>query len=336
MNYLAADRPDIQYATKEACRDMSKPTQGSWRRILRIGRYLCGRPRLIWRFDLQNEQLVVDAFSDANWAGCRHSRKSTSGGVLKIGMHPIKSWAKTQATIAKSSAESELYGIVRGTCEALGFMTLSEDLGRSLKARMHMDATAAQGIIDRVGLSKVRHIDVNNLWLQEQLTRELVPLTKIPGPHNCADLMTKHVPAELIERHTKAMSLEFREGRSDKAVNLQSIYKKMRQVESSEKLIAATERYSDNKGNDCWQSRGAGGRWTRVHRTPRRSFFTPCRVARGPAHPDELCCDRITRGVDSSGKSFEVRDDWMNPKSAHALRDKPWTGVTEFVKRPSK
>ena len=31
LNYLSADRPDLQYATKEACRDMSSPTSGSWR-----------------------------------------------------------------------------------------------------------------------------------------------------------------------------------------------------------------------------------------------------------------------------------------------------------------
>ena len=36
MNYLAADRPDMQYAVKETCRDMASPTEGSWRRLMRI------------------------------------------------------------------------------------------------------------------------------------------------------------------------------------------------------------------------------------------------------------------------------------------------------------
>ena len=103
-----------------------------------------------------------------------------------IGTHLIKSWAKTQATIATSSAESELYGIVRGTCEALGFFSLAEDLGLEMTARLHMDATAAQGIVDRHGLSKVRHLDVSLLWLQEQLARDKVPLIKVPGPGNNA------------------------------------------------------------------------------------------------------------------------------------------------------
>ena len=66
-----------------------------------------------------------------------------------LGTHLIKSWSETQTTSAKSSAKSELYGIVRTTCESLGFVTLPEDLGAHATARLHMDATAARGIVDR-------------------------------------------------------------------------------------------------------------------------------------------------------------------------------------------
>ena len=175
------------------------------------------------------------------------------------------SWAKTQATIAKSSAESELYGIVRGTCGALGFSALAEDLGTEVFARLHMDATAAQGIIDRQGLSKVRHLDVSVLRLQEQLARDKVPLIKVPGPESNADMMTKHLLAEVIRRHTSRMSLEFRDGRSQKAADLQSIAarapeevaciyapewrpRKQRQQESRDKMLAVCDRYAERHG----------------------------------------------------------------------------------------
>ena len=81
---------------------------------------------------------------------------------------PIKAYSKTQATVAKSSAESELFGIVKATCEALGFLASAADFGKCLKSSLHMGANAAQGIIDRHGLSKVRHLDVNMFWLQEK------------------------------------------------------------------------------------------------------------------------------------------------------------------------
>ena len=85
-----------------------------------------------------------------------------------IGQHCVKAWSKTQAIIAKSSAEAELYGVVKASCEALGTLTLVEELGSESTARVHVDASAAKGIIERRGLDKVRHIDVNVLWLQEQ------------------------------------------------------------------------------------------------------------------------------------------------------------------------
>ena len=129
---------------------MSAATSGSWRRLVRIG-----RPRMIWKFDLQEATSQFDTYTDASWAGCRRTRESTSRGVIMVGAHLIKSWAKTQATIAKASAESELYGIVRGTCEGLGFIAIAENLGTRVFARLYLDATTAQGI-DRQGLSKVR------------------------------------------------------------------------------------------------------------------------------------------------------------------------------------
>ena len=336
LNYLSADRPDIQYATKEICREMSAPTTGSWRRLVRIGRYLLGRRRLVWNFELQNFTDTVDAFSDANWAGCRVSRKSTSGGALMIGSHLIKCWAKTQATVAKSSAESELYGFVRATCETLGFISLSNDFGTDMYSRLHMDSTAARGIIDRQGLSKVRHLDVNLLWLQEQLARDRVPLLKVPGPENNADLMTKHLAEGMISKHAARMSLDFREGRSSKAANLQSVArvaKQDRQTKADEKLLSICENFQDGPGGDYWHTRGSDGVWVRVHATPRQALFTPAKVHRGPAHLDRLQCKRETVGVYDDGETFRLEDDWRITKQAHRILDKKWTGRTTFSVR---
>ena len=110
-----------------------------------------------------------------------------------LGKHCLKSWAKTQSLIAKSSAESELYGVVRGTCEGLGMGTLYRDLGREMKTRVHMDASAAKGIIERKGISKIRHLHTDVLWLQDQQLRRIMPLQKVKGFDNPADQM-KTIP----------------------------------------------------------------------------------------------------------------------------------------------
>ena len=86
-NYMSVDRPELQYAVQEACREMSKPTNSSWQKIVHICRYLKGHPRLVWRFALQFLATSLDIYVDSNWAGCRRIRKSTSGGVIMLGSH---------------------------------------------------------------------------------------------------------------------------------------------------------------------------------------------------------------------------------------------------------
>ena len=83
----------------------------------------------------------------------------------------------------------------------------------------------------------------------------------------------------------------------------------------------------------CVESRGAHGEWARLHATPRRSLFTPCRVARGPAHPDCLRTRRVTECVDFEGNKFRIDDDWREPGRAHKVLDLPWTGLTTLRTR---
>ena len=57
-----------------------------------------------------------------------------------LGSHCLKTWSKTQAVIAKSSGEAELYGVVRAATEGLGMVTLLSDFGKKAKIQLHLDA----------------------------------------------------------------------------------------------------------------------------------------------------------------------------------------------------
>ena len=122
---------------------------------MRVVKYLAGRPRAVIEFHWQAEVDCLDIFVDANWAGCRSSRKSTSGGVAMYGRACIRSWSKTQWSIAQSSAESELISTVRGATEGIGLVSLGRDLGIEVLIRLHVDASAALGIVERRGVGRV-------------------------------------------------------------------------------------------------------------------------------------------------------------------------------------
>ena len=77
---------------------------------------------------------------------------------------------------------------------------------------MHFDATAAKGTIERRGLNKVRHIETDVLWLQEQEARRILPLTKVLGTETLADLMTKNLTAGAIQAYCTKRKLRYAEG----------------------------------------------------------------------------------------------------------------------------
>ena len=83
-----------------------------------------------------------------------------------------------------------------------------------------MDAGAAIGLAQRTGLNKVRHVEVDVPWLQEQQARRLLPITKVPGQENPSDLCTKNVPVGLLEKYLKKLSVYFEEGRATVAQQL--------------------------------------------------------------------------------------------------------------------
>ena len=134
-NYLASDRPDCQFGAKEVCRFMAKPTTLSYTSLKRLGRYLAGRRRLVYRYPFQSAE-HLDVYSDTDWAGCPRTRKSTSGGCVMLGQHCLKSWSSTQPSISLSSGEAEFYGLVKASGVGLGFQALLADLGCKLPCRV--------------------------------------------------------------------------------------------------------------------------------------------------------------------------------------------------------
>ena len=148
---------------------MANPMNGDWSLLKRVARYLVSHKRLVHVYEWQDEEPTFSVYTDSNWAGCLQTRKSTSGACLFHGRHLIGSYAKTQATIALSSGEAELYATVMASSEGLGIKAMMMDFGIIVTPHLYVDASAAIGICQRKGLGKVRHLDTQSLWIQDAL-----------------------------------------------------------------------------------------------------------------------------------------------------------------------
>ena len=134
----------------------------------------------------------------------------------------LKTWSRTQPTLALSSGEAELAAAVLGATESLGMTSVLSDFGLTAAICMRSDATAAIGMVQREGLGKVRHLACSDLWIQQRIRRGDLQVGKWPGPQNPSDLGTKGLDAESIGRHLGAMGFSAIAGRASAAPDLKS------------------------------------------------------------------------------------------------------------------
>ena len=71
--------------------------------------------------------------------------------------------------LALSSGESELGALVKACTEGLGVQSLLSDFGIPVSLKILGDSTAAIGMVRRLGLGRVSHLAVANLWVQQRV-----------------------------------------------------------------------------------------------------------------------------------------------------------------------
>ena len=130
-----------------------------------------------------------------------------------LGSHCVKTYSLTQDAIALSSGESEFYGIVKAATVGLGIKGLMMDMGLSMELRVNTDSSAAKSIASRRGCGKVRHLEVRELWLQDRVAKGELQVKKVRGEDNLADILTKHVGRETLDKHMTSAGYERRTGR---------------------------------------------------------------------------------------------------------------------------
>jgi hypothetical protein len=118
--YLCASRPDIMLSVCMCARFQADPKEVHLRAVKRNLRYLVHTPKFgLWYPKGSTFDLI--GYSDANWAGCKIDRKSTSGTYQFLGRFLV-SWAsKKQNLVALSTAEAE-YIVIGHCCTQLLWM----------------------------------------------------------------------------------------------------------------------------------------------------------------------------------------------------------------------
>ena len=117
--YVGQDRPETQYATKEAARFMSGPTRAANCMLKRLCKYYSEATVLSRSFPYQGMPSEIRAVTDANWAGELDGLRPTSCGWIYFGDHLLETYSSTQQIVALSTAEGQYISITKGGAHAL-------------------------------------------------------------------------------------------------------------------------------------------------------------------------------------------------------------------------
>ena len=98
--------------------------------------------------------------------------RSTGGGILKIGygdrMNVMKWWSKRQATVAKSTAESELVAMSLTAREARGLELFAQEIFGKFKVSKGGDNAASISIVKcDASRKKVMLLELNHFFICE-------------------------------------------------------------------------------------------------------------------------------------------------------------------------
>ena len=154
-------------------------------------------------YTLPTDAKAVDlhVYCDSDWAGCKTTRKSTTGVVTQLLGCTIQHCSRTQATIALSSTASETYAICTGLAEGLYIKQLLLDTKMFIDVLLHIhtDSTGAKATATRAGLApKTKHMQLRYLWIQNCFTTGMAKLHKTGTKENMPDVMTKYATAEIL------------------------------------------------------------------------------------------------------------------------------------------
>ncbi|GJW11928.1 ribonuclease H-like domain-containing protein [Tanacetum coccineum] len=133
LQYPTFTRPDISYAVQQVCLYMHDPQEPHFSAVKRILRYVRGSLDYgLQLFSSSTTSLV--AYSDANWAGCPTTRKSTSGYCVFLGNNLLLWSSKRQLTLSRSSAEAEYRGVANAFAETCWLRNLLCELHTPLSS----------------------------------------------------------------------------------------------------------------------------------------------------------------------------------------------------------
>jgi hypothetical protein len=193
LQYLTITRPEISFAVQQACLYMHDPRIPHYNHVKRVLRYLKGTLDHGLHINSSSPNSLT-AYSDADWAGCPNTRRSTSGFCVFLGNNLVSWSSKRQVTVSRSSAEAEYRAVAHAVAETVWLRQLLTELHRPLQQAtiVYCDNISAVYMSGNpVQHRRTKHIEIDIHFVREKVALGQVRVLHVPTTAQFADIFTK-------------------------------------------------------------------------------------------------------------------------------------------------
>lgn len=205
-------RPDIAAAVSIAGRSASNPSSENFIYVKGIFAYLKATANYALTFKNEKENNIIEAYSDADWAGDINDRKSMTGFTIQVFGTSISWRASKQKSTAKSSVESEIISLSDAANEVEWIRQLTAFLYPQVLARpttIHCDSSGAVSIaINGSTSGKTKHIGVRSQNIFDLIKNKEIKIEKISTEDNTADILTKALGRVKFEQFRQQLGVK--------------------------------------------------------------------------------------------------------------------------------
>jgi histone deacetylase 1/2 len=197
-NFIANwTRPDITYTVNKLCKYMANPGAVHWQALKHLLRYLKGTVNvgLTFNFTIASNPQGLHGYTDASYADCPDTGKSTIGYVFFYGGAILSWFSKLHTFVTTSTNHSEYAALAQGAKEAQWFVYLFEQLEPQVKhtpVPLFVDNSGVISLVfNPVDHQANKHIRLNCHYARELTDLKIIAPQRVPTDKNLADSFTK-------------------------------------------------------------------------------------------------------------------------------------------------